>query len=226
MSKVKTSKQRVSVQRRQKTTQMPIMIVGVVGLAVVIGLLVVLSNRGAVASTASQTTQIRDATLGNANARVTLIEYGAYSCPSCRAWHKAHIVDNLLSLYGDKLRFIFRDFPVITPPYDRMAAATARCALDQGQDKFWAFHDALYTSADASYSQEDLLQLGGKTGLNVDQLRACVTANTYVGAVQQEENQAHNYGFPGTPSFLVNSQPVFDASPESLKTAIDQALRS
>jgi protein-disulfide isomerase len=196
---------------------------GVIGLVVVLGLVGVIVNRGA--ANASQTASFQDAVRGNPNAPVTLIEYGAYSCPTCRAWHKAHVVDNLLTTYGDKLRFIFRDFPVITPSYDQMAAATARCALDQGKDKFWAFHDALYTTADAGYSQVDLLRLGGQTGLNVDQLRACVTAGTYIGTVQQEENQARNYGFPGTPSFLVNGQPIFDASPQSLKAAIDQALR-
>ncbi len=217
--------------RRQRALKQAIPVQRIVVLCAVIltfGMILVVVTRSSSGGAAivDQKRLNLDAVLGNPNAPVTIIEYGAYSCTSCRAWHKAGIINQILAKYPDKVRFIFRDFPVITPPYDRMAAALAQCALDQGQDRFWIFHNALYEQADARNSQEDLIKLGGQVGLDMNQLKACAKANTYQSLVQDEESQAHRLGLPGTPSFLVNDQPIFNASPEILEAAVQRALHS
>ncbi len=107
-----------------------------------------------------------------------------------------------------------------------MAAAVAQCALDQSQDGFWAFHDALYTTAIPGSSQEDLIGLGEHVGLNGDTLRACADANTHYATVQYDETRARNLGLPGTPSFLVNDIRLFSATPDTLRAAVEQALQS
>ncbi len=52
--------------------------------------------------------------LGNAQARVTIIEYGDFGCPTCKNWQRLKIMEQVLQQYGDQVRFVWRDFPVIT----------------------------------------------------------------------------------------------------------------
>ena len=84
---------------------------------------------------------VDDPALGPTTAKVTIIEYGDFGCPTCRAWHRAGILDQVLAQYGDQVRFLWRDFPVITPQSPK-AAEAGQCAYDQG--KFWDYHDLLY----------------------------------------------------------------------------------
>jgi len=96
-----------------------------------------------------------DPSLGPASAPATIIEYGDFGCPSCRVWHKAGNLEQIRAQYGDQVRFVWRDFPVITPESPK-AAEAAQCAYDQG--KFWEYHDLLFARAPA---------------LNVADLKAC-----------------------------------------------------
>lgn len=162
---------------------------------------------------------------GNPDAPVTIIEYGAYGCSACRAWHQAGIIDQILAEYPDQVRFIFRDFPVIYPTYDRMAAEVAHCALDQSQEGFWRLHDALYTSLSPGNSQEDILRTGEQVGLDANALQTCVDQNTHRSTVQYQEDRALSLGLPGTPSFLVNDVRIFNATPQVLLAEIEKALQ-
>ena len=69
--------------------------------------------------------------LGSASARVTIVEYADFGCTSCRAWHNAGILDQIRALYGDKVQFVWKDFPVITAQSPK-AAEAGQCAFDQG----------------------------------------------------------------------------------------------
>ncbi len=189
-------------------------------------LVLILSNTGSASPAVAQDRLDLDPMMGNPDAPVTIIEYGAYACPACRMWHQARIVEQILAAYPNTVRFVFRDFPVINPPYDRMAAAVAQCALDQSQEGFWAFHDALYTIATPGSAQDDLIRLGEQVGLNGEALRACAEANTHYATVQYDEARARNLGLPGTPSFLVNDIRLFNATPDTLQAAVVQALAS
>lgn len=196
---------------------------------IIVALLIAVSSnasRQSVASAVSQNGSTIEPVLGHQDAPVTIIEYGAYGCTACRAWHNAHIIEQILGTYPDKVRFIFRDFPVIVPTYDHMAAEVAHCALDQGQDVFWKFHDALYTIATPQSSQDDLFDLGAQVGLDRSQLQSCTRAGTYRSIVENNLNRALNLGLRGTPGFLVNDIVVYNASPEILQAAVEKALRS
>ncbi len=217
-------------QRKKTSTtgRTPIMAVGIAALVIIAILMVVSSNtnRQGTTSGASQNSTSIEPMLGHQDAPVTIIEYGAYGCTACRAWHNAHIIEQILGAYPDKVRFIFRDFPVIVPTYDHMAAEVAHCALDQGQDVFWKFHDALYTIATPQSSQDDLFDLGTQVGLDRSQLQTCTRAGTYRSVVENNLNRAVNLGLRGTPGFLVNDVVIYNASPEVLQAAVEKALRS
>ncbi len=183
------------------------------------------SNTGSAPPVAESRLEL-DPVLGNPDAPVTIIEYGSYGCSACRSWHQAGIIDQILAAYPDQVRFVFRDFPVIYPSYDRMAAEVAHCALDQGQDSFWRLHDALYSTIQPRSSQADILRTGEQLGLDGDALRECMEQNTHRGTVQYHEDRARRLGLPGTPSFLINDTRLFNATPDALLAAIEQALAS
>ena len=147
-------------------------------------------------------------------------------CHACEAWHEAGVIENIMSEYPDQVNFVFRDFPIISPSYSRMAARTAQCALDQGQDAFWTYHDALFLRSAPGVSQNDLYTLGEQIGLDVDALRTCTESNTHAATVQHDEDRGYELGLRGTPTFFVNGQRVYDASPNVLRQMIEQALNS
>jgi protein-disulfide isomerase len=196
-------------------------------------------NAAAATSTAANAAQAmtlgsRDAILGNANAPVTLIEYGDYQCPYCGEFFsqaEPEIVQNYVNT--GKVRFVFRDFAFLGPE-STAAAEAAQCAEDQ--NKLWPYHDALYSAKvadDAKGGQEDdgffsaaeLLKLGQQVGLDMTTFTSCVNNNTDANIVAQEKGAAANAGINSTPSFLINGQAVTGAQPYSVfEQAINAAL--
>ena len=68
-----------------------------------------------------------DPYIGSINAPVTIVEYGDFGCPACRGWHNAGILERVQATYGDQVRFVWRDFPVINAQSPK-AAEAAQCA--------------------------------------------------------------------------------------------------
>lgn len=219
MSKTNTPSRHTSSQSQTRW-----IVGGLVILVAAAALFAILSSAGEAAPAVVAKRLTLDPVLGDPNAPVTIVEYGAYGCSACRAWHRSGIIAQILAEYPGKVKFVYRDFPVISPSYSRMAARTAQCALDQGNDAFWAYHDALFTLADARSSQADLIRLGEQVGLDKAALQACVDANTHVATVQYDEDWANKLGLPGTPAFLVNDQVLYSPSLSALREAIERAL--
>lgn len=160
-------------------------------------------------------------TLGSASAKVVITEYGDFGCTSCRAWHNAGILKQVQAAYGDNVQFVWKDFPVITAQSPK-AAEAGQCALDQG--KFWEYHDFLYEQA-RSLSLNDLKNYAAQLGLDAEKFNACLDSGQNRAKVEQNLNEARQYGFPGTPSFLVNGKKlVGPPSFETLKATIDSIL--
>ena len=145
-----------------------------------------------------------DPTLGAANAPVTIIEYGDFGCPSCRAWHNAGIPDQIMATYGDQVRFVWRDFPVITAQSPK-AAEAAQCAYDQGY--FWEYHNLLFEQA-TSLRAGDLKGYAARLRLDSDHFNQCLDSGQHKATVEKDLQDAYQNRFRGTPSFLVNDQPL------------------
>jgi protein-disulfide isomerase len=161
-------------------------------------------------------------TLGLDSAKVTITEYGDFGCTSCRAWHNAGILDQIRAEYGDKVQFVWKDFPVITAQSPK-AAEAGQCAFDQG--KFWEYHDLLFANAPA-LSVSDLKNYATQVGLDTTRFNQCLDSGQNQSKVNQSLNEAQReYGFPGTPSFLVNGKKlVGPPSFQTLKSTIDAIL--
>jgi hypothetical protein len=161
-----------------------------------------------------------DPALGPKNAPVTIVEYGDFGCSACRAWHNADVLENLRSKYGDNIRFVFRDFPVITPESPK-AAEAGQCAYDQG--KFWEYHDQLYTAP--AIDVPHLKEFAAATGLDMASFNQCLDSGRHAPTVDQDLQDAIKRGFPGTPAFLLNDRPL-EGPPtlENFQTTIDRVM--
>ena len=162
-----------------------------------------------------------DPSLGPPSARVTIVEYGDFGCPTCRGWERAGVLKQIEAAYGDQVRFVWRDDPIITAQSPQ-AALAGQCAFDQG--RFWEYHDLLYVKAPA-LSLSDLRSYAAQLGLNGAQFDRCLEDGQDKAKVNQSAAEARGYGFFGTPAFLINGRKVIGPAPFSeFKAVIDPIL--
>jgi protein-disulfide isomerase len=159
--------------------------------------------------------------LGPATAPVTIVEYADFGCPTCWAWYKLDVLNQLRTKYGDQIRFVWRDFPVITLLSPK-AAEAGQCANEQG--KFWEFHDAVYQH-DGAIEANDLKAYASDIGLDMTKFNDCVTSRRYQDRVNAEQHEGFERGLHGTPEFFVNDQHVVGPQPLSaFESVIDPLL--
>ena len=136
---------------------------------------------------------------GPAAASVTLVEYGDYECPSCGAAYP--IVKQLQSEFGDRLRFVFRNFPLTdVHPYALDAALAAEAAGPPGH--FWQMHDLLFEHQQ-TLATADLESFAGQLGLEPGSV-VRPAAERFAGRVEQDFSEGVRSGVNGTPTFYIN----------------------
>jgi protein-disulfide isomerase len=143
---------------------------------------------------------VLDHAQGPADAPVTLLEYGDYECPYCgRAYP---VVKEIQKRMGDRLRFVFRNFPLNTiHQHAGVAAQAAEAAGAQG--KFWEMHDILYEHQD-ELANNDIARYALRVGVEVYQLEADLTAEKYAKRVRDDFRGGVRSGVNGTPTFFIN----------------------
>jgi protein-disulfide isomerase len=143
-----------------------------------------------------------DHAAGSANAPVTLVEYGDFECPYCGQAYP--IVKELEERLGDRLRVVFRNFPLSEAhPHAQHAAEAAEAAGAQG--RFWEMHDALYEHQDAL---GDRALIGYAAELGIDEARVAreLESGTYAGEVRADFRGGVRSGVNGTPTFFINGE--------------------
>jgi protein-disulfide isomerase len=141
-----------------------------------------------------------DHAAGPDDAPVTLVEYGDYECPYCGMAHP--IVKRAQRELGNRLRFVFRNFPLAeSHPHARLAAQAAEAA--GAQRKFWEMHDMLFEHQDA-LETEDLVGYAKSLGLDTAQFARDLEAGTYAKRVRDDFRSGVKSGVNGTPTFFVN----------------------
>jgi protein-disulfide isomerase len=142
----------------------------------------------------------RDHAIGPAGARVTLVEYGDFECPSCGAVYL--VVKQVQRAFGGNLRLVFRHFPLRSShPHAFSAAVAAEAASEQGQ--FWAMHDRLFEHQTA-LGDEDLLHHARKLGLDLERFRGSLGAPAHTDRVREDLSSGARSGVNGTPSLFIN----------------------
>jgi protein-disulfide isomerase len=171
----------------------------------------------------SPVTEGRDHIRGPADAAVTLVEYGDYECPYCGAAYL--IVKEVQARMGDRLRFVFRNFPISTShPHAERAAEAAEAAAAQG--RFWPMHDLLYENQQR-LGNEDLHGYAERLGLDPERFDRELTQHVHAGRVHDDFLSGVRSGVNGTPTFYINGtrhDGSFDT--ETLLTALQRAAPS
>lgn len=175
-----------------------------------------------------------DSFMGPADAKVTVIEYGAPTCPACKGWHDmfwAEVKKDYIET--GKIKFVFREFPSHNPPVDAAIFALARCS---GQADYFAVIDEAFARQkeidDASHSptgpRASLVSLGKTFGFSEQQTQSCISDPVNAQRIFDIQDEAVARGVDSTPTFFVNDKrvmsPTLDAMWPEMKTAIDAAL--
>ena len=157
---------------------------------------------------------------GPASAPVQIIEFSDFECPYCLRAHAT--LERVLETYGDRIRLIYRHYPLPNHPNARPAAEASLCAAEQ--DKFWQYHDRLFANS-TKLSTPELHEHAAQLGLNADAFRACVESGKYRTEVEADVAAANAVGVSGTPAFFINGRPLEGAQPfEAFKQVIDEEL--
>jgi len=151
-----------------------------------------------------QTDHIR----GNKNAKITLVEYSDFECPSCQTFQPT--IKELLQTYGDKIRFITRNFPLPQHANAEKEAEAAECASALGGDTmYWKYSDAIFTrsySGGTGYSLTNLEPLAKEFGIDTNKFKTCLDSGKFVGLISGQIKDGQNggaYQMPAT--FIIDS---------------------
>ena len=142
----------------------------------------------------------RDHIQGASDAAVTLLEYGDYECPYCGAAYP--VIKQVQETMGDRLRFVFRNFPITTAhPHAAQAAEAAEAAAAQG--RFWPMHDLLYENQQ-HLEMDDLVGYAGRLSLDVARFQSELADHTYADRVHDDFMSGVRSGVNGTPTFYID----------------------
>jgi protein-disulfide isomerase len=157
---------------------------------------------------------------GPKTAKVTIVEFSDFQCPFCSKGKK--VMEEVVAKYGNKVRVVFRDFPLSFHDKAQKAAEAGQCANEQG--KFWEMHDWMFDNQ-SSLDDASLKAAARKISLDGDKFDQCLTSSKYASAVQKNLKEGSEAGVKGTPAFFVNGVFISGAQPfEKFKTEIDRAL--
>jgi protein-disulfide isomerase len=158
--------------------------------------------------------------LGAKDAPITMVEFGDFQCPYCRASENS--VKEVRAKYGNKLRIVYMDFPLGIHEHAMDAANAARCAGEQ--DKFWQYHDAIFADQ-SKLAPADLKASAAKLGLNAKKFDACLEKAKYQPQIQQDMAEATKLGVTGTPTFFINGREITGAQPaQKFEDVIDDEM--
>lgn len=161
-----------------------------------------------------------DPAMGPADAPVTMIEFSDFACPYCRKFHQ-ETFPALWQAYPDQIRFVYRDYPILSAESDA-AAEAAQCAAEQGA--FWPYHDSLF-SAQFGLGQDAYLAYAQILELDTVSFSACVRERRYQAEVQADARDAAGWGVNGTPTFFINGVRLVGAQPYAqFAMVIDEEL--
>lgn len=174
---------------------------------------------------------------GNPNAKVTLVSFDDFECPYCSQMHR-QLFPELLKEYGDRVAFIYKDFPLSEiHPWATHAAVDANCLAAQSNDAYWDFADYIHSNQQTVNAEKGLdnrfaaldritLTEGSKFHLDAGKLQACMKDPKNEAAVNASEKEGEALNVNGTPTMFINGQMLDGARPISeVKAALDAALQ-
>ena len=159
---------------------------------------------------------------GPKDAPVTLVEFSDFQCPYCARMQPT--LKQIKDTYGEKVRLVFRQFPLNSiHPQAQKAAEASLCANDQG--RFWEMHDKLFET-DTGLKIDDIRERATSLELNLEDFNQCLDSGKYSAAVQQDVLDGVKAGVTGTPALFINGLSFSGArSFEEISEVIDAELQ-
>ena len=160
---------------------------------------------------------------GAADAPVTIVEFSDFECPYCLAMFST--LRTLKEEYGDKIRLVFRQFPLNSiHPRAQKAAEASLCAADQG--KFWEMHDSMFENQE-DLEVSDLESRAEVLGLDVTRFQSCLSDAQHADRVKEDVAAGTAAGVTGTPAIFVNGRPLLGTVPyQQITVFVDEELKS
>jgi protein-disulfide isomerase len=159
-----------------------------------------------------------DPARGDVNAPVTIVEFTDFQCPACGAMHP--VLEEVLKSYGNKVRFVVRDFPLAQHENAGKAAEAADAANAQG--KFFEYTDILFKNQKA-LDVASLKQYASQIGLNRVRFDAELDKGIYTSEIKHDIEDGEIYGVGSTPTIFINGVKLKTLSADDLRAAIDKA---
>jgi protein-disulfide isomerase len=173
---------------------------------------------------------------GNPNAKVTIVNYDDYECPFCSRMHST-LVQDILPEYGDKIKIVYKDYPLPMHPWAKHAANDANCLAKENPASFWEFADYVHANQHEISGDKDLsksfaeldritLDLGKKNGANATSLQACIK-NQPDTALKASMDEAELMGVQATPTMFINGQKLEGAvDADDVKLVLNEQLKA
>jgi len=158
---------------------------------------------------------------GNPNALVTVVEFGDFECPVCG--REEPVAKAIRAKYGNQIRFVFRQFPLIhSHPFAERMAEASECAADQG--KFWEAVEKIYAHQD-DLSEAALKRDAAEIGLDPAKFNQCMTTGAMAARVERDRQDGLALGVVGTPTFFIGRHAASGVPDvDELSRLIDQEL--
>lgn len=163
-----------------------------------------------------------DPTWGPEDAAIVMVEFSDFQCPYCGRF-ATETMPQIREAYGDRVKFIYRDFPLSAIHANaQKAAEAAQCAQDQGY--FWQYHDLLFANQGA-LGLAELKSYAAQVGADADEFGDCLDSGKHQQEVLQDIQDGRTAGITGTPGFIVSNLLISGAQPyETFQQVLDQLL--
>ncbi len=167
-------------------------------------------------------------TMGASEAKIIIVEYSDFQCPYCKS-AAVEVAPKILKEYEGKVKLVYKHFPLDNVhPWAREAAVASECAFEQGNERFWKFHDLVFEKQEEltkDNAKEKFEVFAKDLGLNTDKFKTCFDSPATAQKVSKDVSEAKSLGVSSTPTFFVNGFLVRGgASYERIKATIDAHL--
>jgi protein-disulfide isomerase len=170
-----------------------------------------------------------EATQGPADAPVTIVEYADLECPTCARMND-FLETQVVPRYGNKVRIVFKEYPLPMHDWSRTAAIACQCAYEINPASYVPLRSAIFRNQqliNITNVRETLLNYGEQAGLNRVQLAGCLDAESSYPRVQRDMAEAKRIDVSQTPTSYINGKIIIGLpSEQAYFQAIDQALRN
>lgn len=167
-------------------------------------------------------------TKGPKDAKVTIVEYSDFQCPYCARAH-ATLKDQVLKEYGDKVRVVYKNFPLSFHKWAESAAIAGECAFDQDEAAFWVLYNYFFENQQQitpENVEEKASEALKTTSVKMDQWKDCFENQKTADRVRADMAEGQSVGVTGTPAFMINGRFLSGAQPfPKFKAIIDDELQ-